>query len=243
MLWRMKSRESLVLLVAPLPAMFVAAALHRYPYGGSGRVFQHLVPAICLLMALGATQVIAWVHRESWRFRGHARLAGALALLGIGILGLSIARPYKHRFDREMRDLAEVVWSRNVDEGELQCLANDCREEFAQTAFNKAGGPRVQYLCNRRIVHERILAQHHLDATGARPLRYALFRPFDEDSDPAERVAWLRRMEQQSLVWSGYERHVLRCSTGVLPRQVCLEVYEFMPNQPGSPRIISQLHR
>ncbi|HVW01098.1 MAG TPA: hypothetical protein VHB77_12185, partial [Planctomycetaceae bacterium] len=135
-LWRMKARPALVLLVAPLPAMFVAAALHRYPYGGSGRVFQHLVPAICLLMALGASQVIAWVHRESWRFRGHARVAGALALLGIGILGLSIARPYKQKFDREMRDLAEVVWDKGVDEGELLCLANDAREEFARKAFN-----------------------------------------------------------------------------------------------------------
>jgi hypothetical protein len=242
-LWRLKSRATLVLLVAPLPAMFVAAALHRYPYGGSGRVFQHIVPAICVLMALGASQVIAWIHREAWRFRGHARVAGALALLGVGILGLSIARPYKQKFDREIRDLAEVVSNKSVDVGELQCLASDCREEFARAAFIKAGGPRVQLLCNRRIVHERMLAEHRVETNSVRPLRYALFRPLDEESDPAERVAWLRRMEQQSLVWSGYERHVLRCSPSVRPRQVCLEVYEFAPDQPGTPRMMSQVQR
>ncbi|HVW03102.1 MAG TPA: hypothetical protein VHB77_22265, partial [Planctomycetaceae bacterium] len=146
-------------------------------------------------------------------------------------------------FDREMRDLAEVVWDKSTDEGELLCLANDAREEFARKAFNKAGGPRVQYLCNRRVVHERMGAKQHPEAASNRPVRYALFRPLNEDSNPAEREAWLQRMEQQSLVWSGYERHVLRCSPSVLPRQVCLEVYEFVPNQPDSPRMISQLHQ
>ena len=42
------------LLLAPLGLNFIAAALHRFPYGGHARMTLFLAPAFCTLIAVGA---------------------------------------------------------------------------------------------------------------------------------------------------------------------------------------------
>jgi hypothetical protein len=43
----------LALLLAPLTLNFVAAAMHRYPYGGHARMTLFMAPAFCILIGLG----------------------------------------------------------------------------------------------------------------------------------------------------------------------------------------------
>ena len=57
--WRGGNRQILGLLLWPCALSIFAGVLHKYPYGGSARLDQHLAPAICLLMANGLTAVRA----------------------------------------------------------------------------------------------------------------------------------------------------------------------------------------
>ena len=50
------------LLLAPLGLNFIAAALHRFPYGGHARMTLFLAPALCTLIALGLTAALTWIE-------------------------------------------------------------------------------------------------------------------------------------------------------------------------------------
>jgi hypothetical protein len=48
------------LFLAPLGLNFVAAAIHRFPYGEHARLTLYEAPAFCMLIALGAGGLVAW---------------------------------------------------------------------------------------------------------------------------------------------------------------------------------------
>src|SRR5258708_28757739 len=56
-LWR-RDRALLGLLLSPIGPAFVAAAMHRYPYGTSARISLYLAPAICLLAGQGLAAIL-----------------------------------------------------------------------------------------------------------------------------------------------------------------------------------------
>src|SRR5439155_9489699 len=56
-LGRARRWELLASALCPFALTLFAAALHRYPYGGSARVAQHLAPAICLLAGSGLAAI------------------------------------------------------------------------------------------------------------------------------------------------------------------------------------------
>ena len=68
------------MLAAPLLPAFVAAALHRYPYGTSARISLYLAPAICLLAGQGLAAVIL---TQLGRRYAYQTLLLATTLLGI----------------------------------------------------------------------------------------------------------------------------------------------------------------
>src|SRR5262249_31495936 len=51
-------RELVLLLLTPFVLNFVAAVLHKYPYGGCCRISQHLAPATCMLIGLGLAALV-----------------------------------------------------------------------------------------------------------------------------------------------------------------------------------------
>ncbi len=74
----------------------LAAILHKYPYGGSARLDQHLAPAICLLMGNG----IAWLtdrFTPPSSVPHQGTLVVLVLLTAFGAVGLirDIIRPYK----------------------------------------------------------------------------------------------------------------------------------------------------
>jgi Dolichyl-phosphate-mannose-protein mannosyltransferase len=109
-LWRTGHRAALCLLLSPLPLMFLAAALKKYPYGDSARVEQHIAPAACILAGAG---LVAFLN-HGWKRRGVVtgmQIASVVMLCIIGYgLFRDISEPYKKESDlmalQTVRDLA-----------------------------------------------------------------------------------------------------------------------------------------
>jgi hypothetical protein len=100
----------LVLCLAPFVLTFVAAVLHRYPYGGSARYEQHLAPAICLLAGSGIAVIIGWFARtELARRRAVAAVLVLLAVIGVAGLGRDLFKPYKTAGDHRAREVVQDI--------------------------------------------------------------------------------------------------------------------------------------
>jgi hypothetical protein len=98
-LWRRGRKDLVWLLATPLAAGWVAALMHRYPYGGY-RVMVYVAPALVLLMAAGIPPTLAWLRsRSRSRPRARSRLAVAAAvaflLIGPGLAALRVVQPWE----------------------------------------------------------------------------------------------------------------------------------------------------
>jgi len=63
----------LTLLLAPLGLNFVAAAMHRFPYGGDSthvRMTLYMAPVFCTLISLGLAGGLAWLAARGWKAEG-----------------------------------------------------------------------------------------------------------------------------------------------------------------------------
>jgi hypothetical protein len=96
-------RPLLLLLLGPLPVAFVAAALHRYPYGTAARVTMYMAPAFCLLAAEG---IIALLKRWGGLTRGPIVIAALLGLLPLSFTVHDVIFPYFRLDDLEHRRIA-----------------------------------------------------------------------------------------------------------------------------------------
>ena len=72
---RRRQRLFLGLLLAPLGLNFIAAALHRFPYGGHARMTLFLAPAFCTLIALGLAAGLTWIEGTNAQRRAKAHPA------------------------------------------------------------------------------------------------------------------------------------------------------------------------
>lgn len=113
-LWRTR-RPALLLLLSPLPLMFLAAAFRAYPYGASARVAQHVAPAACLLIGAG----LCFGLRRALGPRRAVRAIPVMMLVFLAVpvagIGFDIARPYYSRADAEVRELVRQR-AREADE-------------------------------------------------------------------------------------------------------------------------------
>jgi hypothetical protein len=84
-----------ILFGVPLFLNFIAAALHRYPFG-AGRLSQFLAPAICTAAGCG---VAAMIERVNWpaarQMRWTNAVAGLLIVVGLAGLTRDIVKPYR----------------------------------------------------------------------------------------------------------------------------------------------------
>jgi hypothetical protein len=128
-LWRNGQRSLLALCWLPFGLNFVAAILHKYPFGDSARITLHLAPFLCILMAHGVAEILAWIASPAWRSRVH--LAFHVLLLGYGLASIvrDVVLPYKTEHDRDIRLLARDI-GRQVVPGERLFLAHNREEEL-----------------------------------------------------------------------------------------------------------------
>jgi len=107
-LWRTK-RTLVLLLLSPFLLNFVAAAMHKYPYGGSQRVVQHLAPAICLLAGAGLAVVLERFVKAEKLPSALTVASGILIAICIGGIVMDIVHPEKssrvRRRDQAIREL------------------------------------------------------------------------------------------------------------------------------------------
>ncbi|MBI3411245.1 MAG: glycosyltransferase family 39 protein [Planctomycetes bacterium] len=112
-LWRSGRKQLLALLTLPFLLSMAAAILHKYPYGGSGRLAQHLAPSICLLLAAGLVAIIEKL-RPVLQQRTLACVYVALAAIAVAGTTRDVRKPYKSEM---------VIWYWNLLE-ELKAKAS-----------------------------------------------------------------------------------------------------------------------
>jgi hypothetical protein len=117
-LWNWRRRNHLLLFGAPFGLWFLAAVLQRYPYGGSGRLSQHVAPIVCLTAGLGTAVLLERIANATKRRRLIIGVCCAFVAIGIGGMVLDAIKPY--------RDV-ETKWSRQV----MRAFAEEARASDA----------------------------------------------------------------------------------------------------------------
>jgi hypothetical protein len=108
-LWRRGQWMLLTLCLAPFALTLVAACLHKYPYGYSARVSQHLAPFVVLLMAVGVGWLVERFGAPASRDRIVAWCCLLLSLVAVIGIVRDLRKPMKTERDRLMRDWAQAV--------------------------------------------------------------------------------------------------------------------------------------
>lgn len=213
------------LLLAPLGLNFVAAVLHRFPYGGHARMTLFLAPAFCTLIAVGLTVGLAWLegHRRrvpslvvphgtmsatavrltsrAWKWNGCTIVLALLALLGAGSWLRDVTQPYKSPTTLRAREFAQWFWFEMSHNSELVSCESDWKTDLSPDKLNC--GWSSLYFCNQRIYSPRHARgeQPHLERVSVeRPLRCVLYRSPKEEQespspDPQARQRWLEKMQ------------------------------------------------
>jgi len=232
-LFRARRRLHLALLLCPFGLAFVAALLGLYPYGGSGRVSQYMVPAICLLAGLGAARISSIAKRSASRRRAQACVLAFLVLFGV-LFGLgSFLRPYRDRPDMIGRDFARWFWDVKSRDAELVCAWQDLRLDFARPGERGWTPGGAGYRINQRIYYKRIHRGQPPDLASVseqRPLR-VVFLGTAVHSQPDAFEEWLREMRTQ-YDFLGRERHDLGRFEEQHGQGDWVEIYSFVPRRP-----------
>ncbi|MGO9113626.1 MAG: ArnT family glycosyltransferase [Thermoguttaceae bacterium] len=201
------------LLLAPLGLNFVAAALHRFPYGGHARMTLFLAPTFCTLIAVGLTAGLAWIEARRripasamamrWfvPLNGCTMVLGLLALLGAGSWLRDVSQPYKSATTLRAREFAQWFWFEMSHDSELVSCETDLKTDLSPDKLNC--GWSSLYFCNQRIYSPRHARgeQPQLGRVSVdRPLRCVLYRSPKEEQespppDPQVRQRWLEKMQ------------------------------------------------
>ena len=206
-LYRAGERRLLAVLLLPFAAGLGAAVLQRYPYGGSGRVSQHLVPAICLLAGLGAARLSSLAKREASRRRAQAGVLVFLAVFGLLLAPAAILRPYRDRPDSVGRDFARWFWDTKSRDAELVAAWEDLGLDFARPPDRWAPGG-AGYRVNQRIYSRRLRRGDAADlarVSADHPLRVVFLGSALSGRQEAF-AGWLDDMERRYEL-AGRERH------------------------------------
>jgi phosphate/sulfate permease len=122
--WTSRRRALLVLCLAPFGLGLLAAVLHRYPYGASCRLGQHLAPAICLSAGMGAAVLLERLRSAALRRRWIIGVCAVLVFVGVCGMVRDVIHPYR---------TLEALWTRQV----MQTFAAETRSGAPIVVMNK----------------------------------------------------------------------------------------------------------
>jgi hypothetical protein len=151
---RARGRLTVVALgLAPLALCFVAAVLHRYPYGDQPRTMQFFAPAVCLFAGQGLASLAGRLPARGARRSLIGAAVVAYLTLASASLALDLVRPYKLRRDHQAREFASWFWENLAHGAELACAREDLglviNPDHWDVHFTE------YYLCYQRIYSER----------------------------------------------------------------------------------------
>ena len=92
---RRRRWEWLILMTGPVVLGLAAAIIHKYPFGTSCRLNQHLAPAFCILAGLGLAAIIDSCPRPAQARKWTLAACAVFALIGFCGLARDIAHPYR----------------------------------------------------------------------------------------------------------------------------------------------------
>jgi len=144
---RRRSHRLLALGLAPVSLHLLAAAFHRYPYGGHSRLSQYASPLICCLAGLGAA---ALVERLAAPHAARRSVLGVLLVVGVATIARDVTFPYKTRSDQRARAFAQWFWASAAAKEEVACARRDLGLDLAPGTFGELSWS-AEYVCNRRI--------------------------------------------------------------------------------------------
>jgi hypothetical protein len=209
----------------------VAAALHRYPYGGHARLSQYLAPAICLLTGAGGAVVVSKLRSPKWQ-RGAVQISlAACIVIAVVLPTRDVMRPYKVGADHDHRVFARSFWNGSSDE-ETICLNTDLGLKPYVDSIETA------YLCNQRIyspVHRAPGRDGRgIVAAANRPLRCVALHSASARENGTVLADWMREMLLRYDL-AGKETH----EVPLMRRQdelaglymQCYDVYHFVPRE------------
>jgi hypothetical protein len=232
-LWRQGRRSVLAALLGPFALTFLAAALHKYPYGGEARHMQYVAPAVCLLMAVGTAALIGMLPRPSYRLVATCLLSIGLIGGGVGMLARYVRHPFTAYYDVKSREFARRFWPALARDAEIACLVHDFGL-YQRRPFNMYTS---FYLCNQMIYSPPRDRGRNLDGprweavSADRPLRCVLFQ--GAPTLQKEVHSWLTGMT------AGYElrrsdQFVLDMANPGGPKlDETITIFEFVP-RPGA---------
>jgi hypothetical protein len=230
------------LLLAPLALNFIAAALHRFPYGGHARMTLFLAPGFCTLIAVGLAAALAWIEVRR-RGASLARLSrpsillALLALLGGGSWLRDVTQPYKSTTTLRAREFAQWFWFELANDSELVSCETDLQTDLSPGKLNC--GWSALYFCNQRIYSPRHARgeRPRLERISVdRPLRCVMYRsPKEERESPPPdagvRQQWLEKMERDYDL-AGHDTYPFAAYDKSDRRQLSddyIEVFKFVP--------------
>lgn len=232
-LYRRKRKSLLPILLAPFALGFIAAALHRYPYGYSARFNLYLAPIICLLAGPGAAVLISLIRPEKIRGAVFTVFVSLLALMGMSIIVADCVHPYKNEEDIASRRFARHLWKEESREAELVCAYTDLGKDFFPGLFE--WGNSARYLCHQSIYSENHRRGRHApdwsSITRDRPLKVVVFS-IPENLFPHARRdedTWDRWLKEMTTRYELLDREKHEINQQVKGQHETYEIYEFVP--------------
>jgi hypothetical protein len=189
---RRGSKTVLALLLTPFALGLIAAAMGRYPYGGSVRTMQYVAPAIILMAGLGAAILFARLPGTHRRERWPRWALSAMLVIGLGQMVWDLAYPCKDVFYLGSRDLARRFWAEESAGAEVLCAWTDLRLPLDPLRWQ--ADRAVMYLCHQAIYSPRHAAGKppRLDRVSeVYPLRVVVF-----NETPGEAVTVSRWLDE-----------------------------------------------
>ncbi|MFN0052224.1 MAG: hypothetical protein ACKV0T_08530 [Planctomycetales bacterium] len=233
--WRSERRGVAVAIFGMFGLSLAAAALQRYPYGSHARLSQYLAPAICLLTGAGVALACRQWQGGRWRNAGRGACLAGCALIGIGLAGRDLMRPYKLAPDRDHNDFARRFWNEAPDELTV-CLRTDLQLATHVGSFDTA------FRCYQRIhspAHRNGAWEASSQVARAdRPLRCVDFHSASVARNEALFADWMQSMlTRYELVRTESHQNPLSRNRNELYDYYlqCYDVYHFIPKTAGSP--------
>ena len=149
---RSERRYLLGLLLLPLLFNFAAAAMERYPYGGSVRVSIFMAPAFCLMAGLGLHRLTAWASSRWQLGLAHSWCVVLAAFLVLGGVR-DLKQPYKSISDQRSLEFAAFL-ADSLDADDV--ITGFCNTERGYLpAFHGLGGSmaRLRFHLLRDLDH------------------------------------------------------------------------------------------
>jgi len=198
--WRRTGRGALAAFcLLPLGLNLVAAAMHRYPYGGHVKLVHYAAGPICLMTGYGLTVALAWAaRRKETLLPTFRRAAVAMAIIGLGVMVRDVCRPQKTFSDARHRDFARWFWFNAEFEGETCCVLTDLKQVFAPEALKDLNWTAM-YLCNQKIYSPRRQRNESVQwdrISDRHPLRCVSFSTQLTDFDADAEARWKREMQR-----------------------------------------------